>query len=186
LTYWHQRWTLVRSIFIFYFVRLLLCNKYSNVIVTFIFIHSVIRYVVFFGACMRCTRLYPLNPGMTFDSYSSAVSNDPMRECFMASTPNTHITKDSKEASLPRLLHVSTIHSSDSHVPTRYTCPKRAGPWCSPAPGTPKHGESPARHDGRRARASPARCPCRAWAAMWARGAGTSPAHVSRGTAPAR
>jgi hypothetical protein len=53
-------------------------------------------------------------------------------------------------------------------------------------PGTPKHGESLARHDGRRARASPARCPCRAWAAMWARGAGTSPAHVSRGTAPAR
>jgi hypothetical protein len=30
---------------------------------TFISIHSVIIYVVFFGACMRCTRLCPLKPG---------------------------------------------------------------------------------------------------------------------------
>jgi hypothetical protein len=30
---------------------------------TFISIHSVITYVVFFGACMRCTRLCPLKPG---------------------------------------------------------------------------------------------------------------------------
>jgi hypothetical protein len=50
-------------IFIFYFVRLPLCNKYSDVIVTFISIHSVIIYVVFFGACMRCTRLCSLKPG---------------------------------------------------------------------------------------------------------------------------
>jgi uncharacterized protein YebE (UPF0316 family) len=48
-----------------YFVRLLLCNKYSDVIVTFISIHSVIIYVVFFGACMRCTRLCSLNLGVT-------------------------------------------------------------------------------------------------------------------------
>jgi hypothetical protein len=60
-----QGWSLVRSIFIFYFVRLLLCNKYSDYIVTFISIHSVIIYVVFFGACMRCTWLCPLNPGVT-------------------------------------------------------------------------------------------------------------------------
>jgi hypothetical protein len=33
--------------------------------VTFISIHSVIIYVVFFGECMRCTRLCPLNPGVT-------------------------------------------------------------------------------------------------------------------------
>jgi hypothetical protein len=32
---------------------------------TFISIHSVIIYVVFFGACMRCTRLCPLKPGVT-------------------------------------------------------------------------------------------------------------------------
>jgi hypothetical protein len=65
LTLWRQGWILVRSIFIFYFVRLPLCNKYSDYIVTFISIHYVIIYVVFFGACMRCTRLCPLNPGVT-------------------------------------------------------------------------------------------------------------------------
>jgi hypothetical protein len=42
----------------------LYCNKYSDYIVTFISIHSVIIYVVFFGACMRCTRLCPLKPGV--------------------------------------------------------------------------------------------------------------------------
>jgi hypothetical protein len=50
----------------FIFVRLPLCNKYSDVIVTFISIHSVIIYVVFFGTCMRCTHLCPLNPGVTY------------------------------------------------------------------------------------------------------------------------
>jgi hypothetical protein len=64
-TFWRQGWILVQSIFIFYFVRLLLCNKCSDYIVTFISIHSVIIYVVFFGACMRCTRLCPLNLGVT-------------------------------------------------------------------------------------------------------------------------
>jgi hypothetical protein len=42
---------------------LLLYNKYSDYFVTFISIHSVIIYVVFFGACMRCTWLCPLKPG---------------------------------------------------------------------------------------------------------------------------
>jgi hypothetical protein len=56
---------LVRFIFIFYFVRLSLCNKYSDDIMTFISIHSVIICVAFFGAYMRCTRLCPLNPGVT-------------------------------------------------------------------------------------------------------------------------
>jgi hypothetical protein len=65
LTLWHQGWTLVCFIFIFYFVRLPLCNKYSDDIVTFISIHSVIICVVFFGAYMRCTRLCLLNPGVT-------------------------------------------------------------------------------------------------------------------------
>jgi hypothetical protein len=32
---------------------------------TFISIYSVIVYVVFFDACMRCTRLCPLKPGVT-------------------------------------------------------------------------------------------------------------------------
>jgi hypothetical protein len=65
LTYWRQGCTLVHFIFIFYFVRLPHCNKYSDVIVTFISIHYVIICVVFFGAYMRCTRLCPLNPGVT-------------------------------------------------------------------------------------------------------------------------
>jgi hypothetical protein len=66
LTLWRQGWVLVRSIFIFYFVRLPLCNKYFDYNMTFISIQSIIIYVVFFGACMRCTRLCPLNPGVTF------------------------------------------------------------------------------------------------------------------------
>jgi hypothetical protein len=33
--------------------------------VTFISIHYVVIYVVFFGACMRCTRLCSLKPGVT-------------------------------------------------------------------------------------------------------------------------
>jgi hypothetical protein len=65
LTLSRQGRSLVCFIFIFYFVRLPLCNKYSDVIVTFISMHSVIIYVVFFGACMRCTRLCSLNPGVT-------------------------------------------------------------------------------------------------------------------------
>jgi hypothetical protein len=62
LTFWRQGWILDPVIFIFYFVRLPLCNKYYDYIVTFISIHSVIIYVVFFGTCMRCTRLCPLKP----------------------------------------------------------------------------------------------------------------------------
>jgi hypothetical protein len=65
LTLWRQGWTLVRFIFIFYPVRLPLCNKYSDYIVTFISIHSVIICVVLFGTYMRCTRLCPLNSGVT-------------------------------------------------------------------------------------------------------------------------
>jgi hypothetical protein len=65
LTLWRQGQTLVHFIFIFYFVRLLLCNKYSGDIVIFISIHSVIICVVFFDTYMRCTWLCPLNPGVT-------------------------------------------------------------------------------------------------------------------------
>jgi hypothetical protein len=43
---------------------------------TFISIDSVIIYVVFFGACMRCTRLCSLKPGVTLVSH-----------CFLARTP---------------------------------------------------------------------------------------------------
>ena len=65
ITLCRQGWTLVWFIFIIYFVRLPLCNKYSDYIVTFISIHSVIICVVLFGAYMRCSRLCPLNTGVT-------------------------------------------------------------------------------------------------------------------------
>jgi hypothetical protein len=65
LTFWRQGWILDPVIFIFYFVSLPLCNKYSDYIMTFISIHYVVIYVAFFGACMRCTRLCPLKPGVT-------------------------------------------------------------------------------------------------------------------------
>jgi hypothetical protein len=73
LTLWRQWGTLVWSIFIFYFVRLPLCNKYSDYIMTFISIHSVIICVVFFGAYMTRTRLCPLKPGVT-DPCTSNIS----------------------------------------------------------------------------------------------------------------
>jgi hypothetical protein len=64
-----QWWSLVRFIFIFHFViRLPLCNKYSDVIVTFISIHSVIVYVVFLAHVWdACTWLCSLKPGVTGD-----------------------------------------------------------------------------------------------------------------------
>jgi hypothetical protein len=74
-TLWRQGWTLVHFIFIFYFVRLPLCNKYSNNIMTFISIHSVIICVVFFGAYMRCTRLCPLNPSVTLSQVRAFSAN---------------------------------------------------------------------------------------------------------------
>jgi hypothetical protein len=64
LTFWCQGWILDPVIFIFYFVRLPLYNKYSDYIVSFISIHSVIIRVVFFGACMRCTWLCSLKPSV--------------------------------------------------------------------------------------------------------------------------
>jgi hypothetical protein len=61
---WFKRSHITRSldpfIFTIYFVRLPLCNKYSDFIMTFISIHSVIIYVVFFGVCMGCTWLVVL------------------------------------------------------------------------------------------------------------------------------
>jgi hypothetical protein len=78
LTFWREGWILDPFIFTFYFVRLPLRNKYSNYIVTFISIHSVIIYVVFFGACMRCTRLYPLNPGVTILNMDWLSTHSPM------------------------------------------------------------------------------------------------------------
>jgi hypothetical protein len=56
-----QGGTLVCFIFIFYFVRLPLCNKYSDVIVTFISIHSVIM-------CSLLWRIYEMHPALSLKS----------------------------------------------------------------------------------------------------------------------
>jgi hypothetical protein len=58
LTLWRQGWVLVRSIFIFYFVRLPLCNKYSDYNVTFISIHFVIIYCLLW-------RMYKMHPALS-------------------------------------------------------------------------------------------------------------------------
>jgi hypothetical protein len=47
---------------------------------TCISIHSVIIYVVFFGACMRCTRLCSLKPGVTIIYYASDASSSSLRD----------------------------------------------------------------------------------------------------------
>jgi hypothetical protein len=62
-----------------YYIYLLFCKDFRYVIrtliiVTFISIHSVIICVVFFGACMRCTRLCPLKLDVT---YTEGVSVTP-------------------------------------------------------------------------------------------------------------
>jgi hypothetical protein len=44
--------------------------------VTFISIHSVIIYVVFFGACMRCTRLCSLKPGCNSNPEGLQITQD--------------------------------------------------------------------------------------------------------------
>jgi hypothetical protein len=59
LTFWRQGWILDSVKFIFYFVRLLLCNKYSDVIVTFISIHSVIIYM------LSSWRRYEIHPALS-------------------------------------------------------------------------------------------------------------------------
>ena len=64
LTFWRQGWILDPVIFIFYFVRLPLCNKYYDYCDIFLY---TLCYCIccLLGACMRCTRLCPLKPGVT-------------------------------------------------------------------------------------------------------------------------
>jgi hypothetical protein len=60
-TLWRQGWTLVHFIFIFYFVRLPLCNKYSDDIVTFISIHC-------YYMCCLLWRIYEMHPALSLKS----------------------------------------------------------------------------------------------------------------------
>jgi hypothetical protein len=77
---WLAPRTILSSFYMYlYFVRLPLCNKYSDYIVTFISIHSVIIYVVFFGGCMRCTRLCPLKSGCDTEYQCGRWNRDSIR-----------------------------------------------------------------------------------------------------------
>jgi hypothetical protein len=59
LTLWRQGWTIIRFIFIFYFVRLLLCNKYSDYIVTFYL------YTLYYYMCCLLWRIYEMHPTLS-------------------------------------------------------------------------------------------------------------------------
>jgi hypothetical protein len=51
-------------IYLYFVISLPLCNKYSDVID--IYLYTLCYYMCcLFGACMRCTRLCPLKPGVT-------------------------------------------------------------------------------------------------------------------------
>jgi hypothetical protein len=76
---------------------------------TFISIHSVIIYVVFFGACMRCTRLCPLKPGVTH-----AVLGRPCYAKFMAVPNYTYL-----KLKMPDPNGVITVGSTYQHA---YEC----------------------------------------------------------------
>jgi hypothetical protein len=58
-TLWRQGWTLVCFIFIFYFVRLPLCNKYSDDIVTF-YLYTLCYYM-----CCLLWRIYEMHPALS-------------------------------------------------------------------------------------------------------------------------
>jgi hypothetical protein len=64
LTLWRQGWTLVRSIFILYFVRLPLCNNYSDYC-------DIYLYTLCYYMCCLLWRMYemhrlcPLKPSVT-------------------------------------------------------------------------------------------------------------------------
>jgi hypothetical protein len=64
LTFWHQGWILGPVLFIFYFVRLPLRNKYSDY--CDIYLYTLCYFIwCLLGACMRCTWLCSLKPGVT-------------------------------------------------------------------------------------------------------------------------
>ena len=69
-TLWRQGWTLVCFMFIFYFVRLPLCNKYFYDIVTFISIHSVIICVLLLW------RTYVTHPALSLKSKCDSIEHE--------------------------------------------------------------------------------------------------------------
>jgi hypothetical protein len=117
--------------------------------VTFISIHSVIIYVVFFGACMRCTRLCSLNPGVTV--FYATVWIDPdhqwMRFYFEREDVTLHASQIRQLFGFPESstrLHSLCYGTSDpprrphggvalatTHVATLFRLPFTDGPRCS-------------------------------------------------------
>jgi hypothetical protein len=87
--------------------------------VTFISIHSVIIYVVFFGACMRCTWLCPLKPGV-LQSTSPTTTLSPMQGSSTSPTAMLACTQGSG-TSLPDTLAPSyTPHCTPRPSPCIY------------------------------------------------------------------
>jgi hypothetical protein len=58
LTFWRQGWILDPVIFIFYFVRLLLCNRYFDY--CDIYLYTLCYYI----CCLLC-RMYEMHPALS-------------------------------------------------------------------------------------------------------------------------
>jgi hypothetical protein len=145
--------------FIIYFVRLLLCNKYSNDILTFISIHSIIICVVFSGAYMRCTRLCSSNLGVTRTSTAEVsdmattrmTSDESLPHQYLAHqfAPSTRPVNPNRSLGLlPRVRAAMKAHDGDNVlVPARRTAepPHEFGLWSSPVIKMAREGVSEAR-----------------------------------------
>jgi hypothetical protein len=75
LTLWHQGWILDPFIFIFYFVRLPLCNKYSDYC-------DVYLYTLCYYICCLLWRIYEMHSALSLKARVLHVSSD--------GTPNRH------------------------------------------------------------------------------------------------
>jgi hypothetical protein len=58
LTFWRQGWILDPVIFVFYFVRLPLCNKYSNYC-------DIYLYTLCYYICCLLWRMYEMHPALS-------------------------------------------------------------------------------------------------------------------------
>jgi hypothetical protein len=58
LTFWRQGWILDPFIFIFYFVRLPLCNKYSDYC-------DIYLYTLYYYICCLLCRMYEIHPALS-------------------------------------------------------------------------------------------------------------------------
>jgi hypothetical protein len=61
LTFWRQGWILVRSIFIFYFVRLPLCNKYSHYC-------DIYLYTLYYYICCLLCHMYEMHSALSLNT----------------------------------------------------------------------------------------------------------------------